>query len=87
MERFSVNLEGHAGIADSEGWETNPFARDILGIWLPPENLSKLGKSSAHIGLVLSDIHSEVSRFAPQTYPIPQAFPQIIYSGAFMFTR
>ena len=39
MEGFSAILEGHADIADSEGWERNPFAHDVLGIWLPTRKI------------------------------------------------
>ena len=30
---FSAILKVHAGVADSEGWEKNPFAQDVLGEW------------------------------------------------------
>ena len=40
-------LEGHAGMADSEGCERNPFARDVLRpkvVQVGPENLSEIEK-------------------------------------------
>ena len=51
-------LEGHAGMADSEGCERNPFAQDVFGPMVAYlQNLSEIEKKFAHIGLVLSDMH------------------------------
>ena len=55
---FSVILEGHAGMADSEGCERNPFARDVFRPMVTYlQNLSEIEKVFAHIGSVLSDLH------------------------------
>ena len=47
---FSAILEGHAGMADSEGCERNPFARDVFRPKVAYlQNLSEIEKSFAHI--------------------------------------
>ena len=56
---FSAILEGHAGMADSEGWEINPFAVDVFKPKVAYlHNLSEIEKLVAQIGSVLSDMHS-----------------------------
>ena len=59
MAWFSAILEGHAGLADSEGCERNPFAEDVFRPMVAYlQNLSEFEKIFAHIGSVLSDMHS-----------------------------
>ena len=56
---FSAILEGHAGMVDSEGCERNPFVRDVFRPKVAfLQNLSESKKSFAHVGSVLSDMHS-----------------------------
>ena len=38
-------LEGHAGMADSEGCERHPFARDVFRPKVVPENFSEIEKN------------------------------------------
>ena len=56
---FWAILGGHDRMVDSEGCGKNSFARDVFRPKVAyPQNLSKIEKKFAHIGLVLSDMHS-----------------------------
>ena len=48
-------------MADSEGCEKNPFARDVFKAkGSLPANLSEIEKNRLPIGSVISDMHSQV---------------------------
>ena len=56
---FLAILEKHAGMADSEGCERNPFARDAFRPKVAClQNLSEIKKMACPLGSVLSDMHS-----------------------------
>ena len=55
---ISAILEGHACMADSKGCERNPFAQDVFRPKVAYMQIVRNQKSLAHMGSVLSDIHS-----------------------------
>ena len=56
----------HASMADSEGYERNPFGQDVFRPMIAYlQNLSEIGKKTlAHIGSVLSDALLSVTSLA-----------------------